>query len=74
MTVKEQIHAEIDKVSDERLDDLYRLVKGFVAKTPRRKAGIMSKLKQIKIKAPEDFAANLDLYASGEKRVEENLH
>jgi hypothetical protein len=30
----------------------------------------MSKLKSVKIDAPEDFAANLDLYMSGEKRVE----
>jgi len=30
----------------------------------------MSKLKQIKIDAPEDFAANLDLYVSGKKGVE----
>ena len=27
----------------------------------------MSNLKSIKIDAPEDFAANLDLYLSGEK-------
>ena len=28
----------------------------------------MSKLKQIKIDAPEDFAVNIDLYVSGEKQ------
>jgi hypothetical protein len=36
--------------------------------------GIMAKLKSIKIEAPADFAANFDQYASGEKRVEDNLH
>jgi hypothetical protein len=30
----------------------------------------MSKLKQIKIDAPEDFAVNIDLYVSGKKGVE----
>jgi len=30
----------------------------------------MSKLKQIKIDAPEDFATNLDLYVGWEKVVE----
>jgi hypothetical protein len=43
------------------------------AKQPH-KPGIMAKLKDVKIEAPADFAANLDLYMSGEKRVDENLH
>jgi len=30
----------------------------------------MSRLKGIKIEAPEDFAENLDLYLSGEKRAD----
>jgi hypothetical protein len=30
----------------------------------------MSQLKNIRIDEPDDFAANLDLYLSGEKRVE----
>jgi hypothetical protein len=38
-----------------------------------KKQSFMSKLKSVKIDAPEDFAANLDLYMSGEKRVEPNL-
>lgn len=33
----------------------------------------MSKLKSIKINAPEDFANNIDLYISGEKRVEQDV-
>ena len=35
----------------------------------KNKPTLMSKLKRIKIDAPEDFAANLDLYLSGEKSV-----
>ena len=34
----------------------------------------MSQLRKIKINAPEDFAANLDLYLSGEKQTDSNIH
>jgi hypothetical protein len=34
---------------------------------------LMSRLKRIKIDAPENFAANLDLYLSGEKSVHPDL-
>lgn len=32
-----------------------------------KKTGILSKLKQVKIQGPEDFAQNIDLYLNGEK-------
>jgi hypothetical protein len=35
---------------------------------------LMAALRDIHIDAPPDFAANLDLYVSGEKRVEPDLH
>lgn len=38
-----------------------------------KKQSLISKLKQIKIDGPEDFAENLDLYLSGEKRVEPDI-
>jgi hypothetical protein len=34
----------------------------------------MATLRAIQIDAPPDFAANLDLYVSGEKHVEPDLH
>ncbi len=74
MTIKERIHAEIDSVEEESLTELFRLVKRFVAKKkPHKNHGIMAKLRKVKIEAPADFAANLDLYINGEKRVEDNL-
>jgi hypothetical protein len=75
MTLKERIKAEVDEVSDERLDELYSLVRQF-KKEPEPREGrpsLMSRLKRIKIDAPEDFAANLDLYLSGEKSVDPDL-
>jgi hypothetical protein len=34
----------------------------------------MSRLRNISIEGPEDFAANHDLYISGEKRIEPDIH
>lgn len=71
MTTKELIKAEVDRVSDEDLEELYSLVKSFTeAKVQGTKQSLMSRLKRIKIQGPEDFAANIDLYMNGEKRIE----
>jgi hypothetical protein len=71
MTTKELIQAEIDNLSEEELEELYRFVKEFVQSKPQmRESSLMARLRAIRIDAPEDFAANFDLYASGEKRVE----
>lgn len=71
MTTKELIHAEIDNLSEEALDELYNFIKTLAqSKAQTGKRGLLSKLQEIQIDAPEDFAANLDLYLSGEKSVE----
>ncbi|KAB8317151.1 hypothetical protein SD81_017575 [Tolypothrix campylonemoides VB511288] len=71
MSTKEKIQAEIDNLDEKYLDELYLLIKNFTqSKQSLQKPSFMSKLKQIKIDAPEDFAANLDLYVSGKKGVE----
>ncbi len=68
MTMRELIDAEINKVGEENLGELYEVVKQFAqTRSVERKQGALSKLKRIKIEAPEDFAVNLDLYLSGEK-------
>jgi hypothetical protein len=59
--LKDLIKAEIDKLEEENLDELYELVKRFAETKSQNKSGILSKLKQIKIQAPKDFAANVDL-------------
>jgi len=74
MITKELIHSEIEGISDECLDELYDVVRDFAeSRKNGKRQSFMSKLKNIKIDAPEDFATNLDLYMSGEKRVESNL-
>ena len=70
MITKEIIHREIEKLNDEDLDKLYEIIKNFMSrKHPVKQSSLLSKLRQISIDGPEDFAANLDLYASGEKHA-----
>ena len=74
MTTKELIQAEIETLSEEELDELYAVIKHFAqSKRDTQQQSFMAKLKRIQIDAPEDFAANLDLYVSGEKRVEPDI-
>lgn len=72
MTSRERINTELDKLSDRELNDLYPIVEQFIKeKMNSRKSGIMSRLRQIRIKAPEDFSENLDSYLNGEKQLPE---
>lgn len=74
MNAKEKIQAEIDKLDEEDLDELYILIKDFIqSKQQSKKKSFMSKLKQIKIDAPEDFTTNLDLYVGGKAVVEADI-
>lgn len=71
MTMKERIKAEIDRLDEEQLNELYEVVRDLAGpKDGEHELSLMAKLKRIKIDGPEDFSANLDLYLSGEKRVE----
>lgn len=71
MTTKEMIQAEIEKLSEDELKKLYDVVRDLnQSKAGNSKGSFMSRLRSIQISAPEDFAANLDLYLSGEKRVQ----
>jgi hypothetical protein len=75
MTLKELIYAEINKIEEDNLDELYQFVKQLaIAKSAAKpKTGILNKLKRIKIQAPVDFAANIDQYMNGEKNLD-NIH
>ena len=75
MTLKELIYAEINKIEEDNLDELYEFVKQLaIAKSAvKPKTGILNKLKRIRIKAPVDFAANIDQYMNGEKNLD-NIH
>lgn len=71
MTTKELINAEIEKLSEDELKKVYGVIRSLAeSKAGEQNPSFMSRLKRIQIEAPEDFATNVDLYVSGEKRVQ----
>lgn len=70
MVTKEIIKSEIERVPEERLEELYEVVKIY-SRTETGKNGntLFIKLKKISIDGPVDFSENLDLYLSGEKTI-----
>jgi hypothetical protein len=71
MITKEEIKSEIEKVPEERLAELYQIVRRFTQSKPSSsQPTLMSKLRRIRISAPPDFSENLDLYLTGEKVIE----
>jgi hypothetical protein len=69
MTTKELIQDEIERLSEQELDQLYKLVKDFTQPKQSEKQSLMSRLRSIRIDAPEDFSTNFDLYVTGEKQA-----
>ncbi len=70
MSTRQLIEEEIELMDEKQLDEIYQIIKRI--SQPQEQAapvGLMGKLKGVHIEAPEDFARNLDLYVSGEKRV-----
>lgn len=71
MSTRERINIELNSIDDESLDELYEIVKRYVAlRRGSGASGIMAKLSRVRIQGPPDFSENLDLYLSGEKRGE----
>jgi hypothetical protein len=67
MTIREQIISEVQKIPEQYLPELHKIIKGF--EEQKVKPSLMQQLREIKIQAPPDFAENLDLYMSGEKEI-----
>lgn len=71
MTTRAQILEELDRLDEKDLERVHHLIRQLTAS--KENGGgqtLMAKLRKIQIEAPEDFAANLDQYVSGEKRVD----
>ena len=67
MILKELIKSEIEKVPDNRLEELYSVVRTYSRSSGNGDGrSFMSKLREITIDGPEDFSANSDLYLTGE--------
>ena len=60
MITKEIIKSEIERVPEERLEELYEVVKIYSRTETESNGGtLFSKLRNITIDGPEDFSANV---------------
>lgn len=73
MNIRELIQAELDKLTEEDLVRVLRLLRDFSQSKASKRPGFMERLMQIQIEAPADFSVNFDKYASGEKKIEDNM-
>jgi len=70
MISKELIKSEIEKVPEDRLEELYSVVRSYSQPSANGDSrSFMSKLREITIEGPEDFAENIDLYLVREKTI-----
>jgi hypothetical protein len=72
MSTKELIRAELDRLDESDLQEVYRVVRDFANRAPaaEKQAGLLTKLKEIRIEASEDFSKNILLHRRGEKSLE----
>jgi hypothetical protein len=61
MTIREIIDAELDKIDDAYLAELYEVIQQFAqSRQPTKKPTLMYKLRSIQIDGPLDLATNLN--------------
>ena len=62
MFTKEEVKSEVEKVPEERLAELYQIVKRFAQSRPvSSEPTLMAKLRRVRINAPSDFSENINL-------------
>jgi len=70
LVTREVIKSEVERVPEERLEELYEVVKIYTqTEYSDNGSTLFAKLKKISIDGPEDFSENLDQYLSGEKTI-----
>ncbi len=71
MVTRELLHSEIEHLSNDELAELYTAIQQLtrVRRKAKSKKNLMTRLKNVSILAPEDFAANHDHYIIGKYRV-----
>ncbi len=70
MNIRQLIDEEISKLEEDQLAKLYEIVKNFSRSQSKTNNSLFTKLKQVKLEGPVDFAANVDLYINGEKKID----
>ncbi len=71
MTIREKLVEKVQNLPEESLSKVYEFVE--TVEKSEEKPSLMQQLRKIKIQAPKDFSRNIDLYMSGEKKIEDNL-
>ena len=71
MTIREQLVSKVQRLPDDSLSEVFEFVQSIEAKTEQ--PSLMQRLRKIQIQGPRDFSENIDLYLSGEKKIEDNL-
>lgn len=75
MTTKELLKSQIDGLDDQSADTVLQFVRQLAALQPRPLQGdLLTRLQEVRIQGPPDFAANLDLYLNGEQSVADHVH
>lgn len=69
MNIREEIVEKIQRIPENRLSELYKVVEELAGEKP--KEGLLKRLQKIKIDAPPDFSRNIDLYMNGEKNLDD---
>ena len=69
INIREEIVEKIRQIPENRLPELYEAVEKLVEK--ETKPTLMERLRKRKIDAPPDFSRNIDLYMSGEKKIDD---
>ena len=64
MVTREEVIAEIQKVPEKHLDELYQIIKNYepAGEEDESNQSVMAKLRKIKISASPDFSIKANLY------------
>lgn len=69
MNIREEIVEKIQRIPENRLSELYKVVEELAEAKPTE--GLLKRLQKIKIDGPPDFSRNIDLYLIGEKSLDD---
>lgn len=71
MNIREEIVAKVQVLPESILPEVFEILEKIELK--QNKPSLMERLRKIEIDAPPDFSRNIDLYLSGEKKIDENI-
>ncbi len=61
MNIKQLIYQEIANIEEDKLTELYEMIRNFSQFSSIKNDSLFTKLKKVKIEGPIDFATNINL-------------